>query len=92
MRDRRRTGCGRRRFRRGCGRRSLGQARKIPRKVAEGARVANLIDRLYLLITPEIAGGGEQLFVDGLPGSKWHLTSQEAGELGEIAVVYDRKL
>lgn len=51
---------------------------------------ADLIDRLYLMITPEIAGGGQRLFDDGLPGSKWKVAHQEVGELGEIAVVYDR--
>lgn len=42
------------------------------------------------MISPEIAGGGQRLFDDGLPASKWTLTRQEAGELGEIAMVYDR--
>ncbi|MFF3667555.1 dihydrofolate reductase family protein [Microtetraspora malaysiensis] len=51
---------------------------------------ADLLDRLYLMITPEIAGGGQRLFDDGLPASKWTLTHQETGELGEIAMVYDR--
>jgi dihydrofolate reductase len=51
---------------------------------------ADLIDRLYLMIFPEIVGGGERLFEDGLPGTKWTLTHQETGKLGEIALVYDR--
>ncbi|WP_280377277.1 dihydrofolate reductase family protein [Nocardia wallacei] len=51
---------------------------------------ADLIDRLYLIVTPEIAGGGARLFDDGLPGTKWALAHQETGYLGEIAVVYDR--
>ncbi|HEY0451890.1 dihydrofolate reductase family protein [Actinophytocola sp.] len=51
---------------------------------------ADLLDRLYLMISPEIAGGGQRLFDDGLPASKWTLTHQETGELGEIALVYDR--
>lgn len=51
---------------------------------------ADLLDRLYLMICPEIAGGGERLFDDGLPGSKWTLTHQETGELGELALVYTR--
>ncbi|MFC8829387.1 dihydrofolate reductase family protein [Streptomyces sp. NPDC057137] len=58
--------------------------------VIKALLAADLIDRLYLLICPETAGGGERLFEDGLPGTKWKLTRQEAGELGEIAVVYDR--
>jgi dihydrofolate reductase len=51
---------------------------------------ADLLDRLYLMILPEIVGGGGRLFEDGLPGSKWTLTHHETGGLGEIAVVYDR--
>lgn len=51
---------------------------------------ADLLDRLYLMICPEIAGGGQRLFDNGLPASKWTLTHHETGELGEIAVVYDR--
>ncbi|MBP2708565.1 dihydrofolate reductase family protein [Microbispora sp. RL4-1S] len=51
---------------------------------------ADLLDRLYLMILPEIAGGGRRLFDDGLPATKWTLTHQETGKLGEIAMVYDR--
>jgi dihydrofolate reductase len=51
---------------------------------------ADLLDRLYLMICPEIAGGGQRLFDDGLPASKWTLTHQETGDLGELALVYDR--
>ena len=51
---------------------------------------ADLVDRLYLMIFPEIAGDGQRLFGDGLPATKWKLTHQETGELGEIALVYDR--
>jgi dihydrofolate reductase len=51
---------------------------------------ADLLDRLYLIICPEIAGGGQRLLDDGLPASKWTLTHQQTGELGEIAMIYDR--
>ena len=51
---------------------------------------ADLLDRLYLMIFPEIAGGGQRLFDDGLPATKWTLTHQETGGLGELAMVYDR--
>ncbi|GAA3382064.1 dihydrofolate reductase family protein [Cryptosporangium minutisporangium] len=51
---------------------------------------ADLLDRLYLMVTPEIVGGGPRLFEDGLPASTWTITHQETGELGEIAMVYDR--
>lgn len=52
---------------------------------------ADALDRLYLMICPEIAGGGERLFEDGLPASTWKLTHQETGDLGELALVYDRQ-
>ncbi|WP_330180681.1 dihydrofolate reductase family protein [Nocardia sp. NBC_01503] len=51
---------------------------------------ADLVDRLYLIICPAIAGGGDHLFEDGLPGTRWQLTFQETGEAGEVAAVYDR--
>jgi dihydrofolate reductase len=51
---------------------------------------ADLLDRLYLMICPEIAGGGPRLFDDGLPASAWTLTDQETGDRGELAMVYDR--
>lgn len=51
---------------------------------------ADMVDRLYLMIFPEIAGGGQRLFEDGLPASRWKLVRQETGELGDVAVVYDR--
>ncbi|MEV4222931.1 dihydrofolate reductase family protein [Nonomuraea sp. NPDC049725] len=51
---------------------------------------ADLIDRLYLMIFPEIAGGGQRLFEDGLPATSWKLTHQETGAMGEMAMVYDR--
>ncbi|WP_409462876.1 dihydrofolate reductase family protein [Amycolatopsis sp. GA6-003] len=50
----------------------------------------DLIDRLYLTICPQIAGGGPRLFDDGLPGTKWTVAHQETGDLGEVALVYDR--
>lgn len=58
--------------------------------VIKALLAADLLDRLYLLVCPEIAGGGQRLFDDGLPSTKWTLTRQESGELGEIALIYDR--
>jgi dihydrofolate reductase len=58
--------------------------------VIKALLAADLVDRLYLMICPEITGGGPRLFDDGLPASKWRLTQHETGELGEMAVVYDR--
>ena len=58
--------------------------------IIKDALAADLLDRLYLMIVPVIAGGGDRLFPDGLPTTNWTLTRQETGPLGEIAVVYDR--
>ncbi|WP_329342758.1 dihydrofolate reductase family protein [Streptomyces sp. NBC_00663] len=58
--------------------------------VIKAALAADLLDRLYLIVCPEIAGGGERLFDDGLPASKWTLTHREIGESGEMALTYDR--
>ncbi|MGA5196939.1 dihydrofolate reductase family protein [Streptomyces exfoliatus] len=58
--------------------------------ITKALLASDLVDRLHLLICPEIAGGGQRLFDDGLPGSRWRLVSQQAGELGETALVYDR--
>ncbi|MFI6853883.1 dihydrofolate reductase family protein [Streptomyces sp. NPDC050416] len=58
--------------------------------VIKALLAADLFDRLYLLICPEITGGGQRLFDDGLPSSKWSLARHETGELGEVAMVYDR--
>jgi dihydrofolate reductase len=51
---------------------------------------ADLVDRLYLMVCPEVVGGGARLFDDGLPATRWTLTSRESGDLGELALVYDR--
>ena len=58
--------------------------------VIKALLAADLVDRLFLLICPEIAGSGQRLFDNGLPGSRWTLTHHETGELGESAMVYDR--
>jgi dihydrofolate reductase len=51
---------------------------------------ADLLDRLYLMVMPQIAGGGQRLFEDGLPATQWKVSHQETGESGELAMVYDR--
>lgn len=51
---------------------------------------ADLLDRLYLMVFPEITGGGARLFDDGLPTSSWRLAHQQTGATGELAMVYDR--
>jgi len=51
---------------------------------------ADLLDRLDVILCPEVAGDGARLFDDGLPSSQWTLAHQETGDLGEIALVYER--
>ncbi|TCC56102.1 riboflavin biosynthesis protein RibD [Kribbella pittospori] len=58
--------------------------------VIKALLAADLLDRLYLIITPEIAGDGDRLFDNSLPASKWTLTHQETGDLGELALIYNR--
>ncbi|MEU8194937.1 dihydrofolate reductase family protein [Microbispora amethystogenes] len=58
--------------------------------VIKALLAADLVDRLHLMVLPEIIGGGQRLFDDGLPATKWTLTHHETGELGEMAMVYDR--
>jgi dihydrofolate reductase len=58
--------------------------------VSKPLLAADLVDQLSLMVTPELAGEGQRLFDDGLPGSKWQLAHHETGELGELALVYER--
>ncbi|GAA3845988.1 dihydrofolate reductase family protein [Saccharothrix violaceirubra] len=51
---------------------------------------ANLVDRLHLMITPEIAGTGHRLFDTDLPPSRWTLTHHETGPSGETTLTYTR--
>ncbi|MCU1494762.1 MAG: hypothetical protein JWO62_2526 [Acidimicrobiaceae bacterium] len=51
---------------------------------------ADAVDRLELLVVPEISGGGARLFDEGLPATNWTLARHEVGELGEMSLTYDR--
>ena len=51
---------------------------------------ADAIDRLELLVVPEVAGGGTRLFEPGLPATGWTLARHEVGARGELALTYDR--
>ncbi|TDP88975.1 dihydrofolate reductase family protein [Labedaea rhizosphaerae] len=59
--------------------------------IAKPLLAADLVDELYLIVTPVITGGGDRLFEDGLPATHWTLTRQEVGETGEMALIYTRK-
>ena len=50
----------------------------------------DLVDQLYLEITPEVTGGGSRLFEDAVPATTWTLDSHEAGTAGELVLIYSR--
>ncbi|MBL8094109.1 MAG: dihydrofolate reductase family protein [Anaerolineales bacterium] len=52
---------------------------------------ASALDRLSITLCPEIAGGGERLFEEGLPASAWVLDSNVATESGALCLFYDRR-
>jgi dihydrofolate reductase len=58
--------------------------------VIKALLAADQVDRLSIMIFPELVGGGVRLFDDGLPASKWTLARHQVGELGEISLAYDR--
>ncbi|MFD3924315.1 dihydrofolate reductase family protein [Streptomyces sp. NPDC058595] len=58
--------------------------------VIKALLAADKVDRLALSIFPVFLGGGPRLFDDGLPAGRWELVSQNAGEHGTLALVYDR--
>jgi dihydrofolate reductase len=52
---------------------------------------AGQADRLSLLLCPEVSGGGEVLFGDGLPTSSWALTASVPTETGALRLTYDAR-
>jgi dihydrofolate reductase len=52
---------------------------------------ADELDRLSIILAPELVGGGAHLFEDGLPGSSWRLAGEVATTAsGALALFYDR--
>jgi len=51
---------------------------------------ADRVDRLSLMVVPEILRGGARLLEEGPPASKWSLVTSESGEHGTLALVHDR--
>lgn len=58
--------------------------------VIKALLAADRVDRLSLMVFPEILGGGARLFEVGLPASTWALASTVTDEHGVVAHVYDR--
>lgn len=51
---------------------------------------ADRVDRLSLMIFPEILGGGARLFEEGLPAGRWDLANTATGDYGVLSLAYDR--
>jgi dihydrofolate reductase len=51
---------------------------------------AGELDRLSILLCPELVGGGRRMFPDGLAASSWSLTDTSTTETSAIWLVYDR--
>jgi dihydrofolate reductase len=51
---------------------------------------ADEIDRLSLMLAPELVGAGDRLFEDGLPASSWTLTDSRPTDSGALCLMYDR--
>jgi dihydrofolate reductase len=52
---------------------------------------AGELDRLSLMLCPEIVGGGARLFDEGQAASSWSLTESEPTGSGAISLVYERR-
>jgi dihydrofolate reductase len=51
---------------------------------------ADELDRLSITLCPELVGGGNRLFTDGLAAGSWSLTDTSVTESGAICLLYDR--
>jgi dihydrofolate reductase len=52
---------------------------------------ADELDRLVINLAPELVGGGQRLFPDGVPPSTWKLTQDAPSDSGAIRLYYDRR-
>jgi dihydrofolate reductase len=51
---------------------------------------AGELDRLTIVLCPELVGGGARLFEDGVPASSWSLTDLSTSDSGAICLTYDK--
>ena len=49
-----------------------------------------VLDCLSITLCPEVAGGGDRLFEDGLPSSSWTLRQSVVTESGALCLLYDQ--
>lgn len=48
------------------------------------------IDRMTMMLCPELSGGGVPLFDGGFPSTSWNLTNMTSTDTGALSLVYDR--
>jgi dihydrofolate reductase len=58
--------------------------------VIKALLAADEVDRLSITLAPELVGGGDRLFEDGLPATSWQLADSTPTESGAICLLYDR--
>ena len=51
---------------------------------------AEEVDRISMLLCPELSGGGVRLFDRSVPPSSWNLADVTSTDTGALALVYDR--
>lgn len=52
---------------------------------------ADEVDRITMLLCPELSGGGTRLFDAGFPSTSWSLTNVTSTDTGALVLVYDRR-
>ena len=58
--------------------------------VIKALLAADEVDRLSIMLDPELVGGGARLFEDGLPATSWTLADSTPTESGALCLLYDR--
>jgi dihydrofolate reductase len=51
---------------------------------------ADLVDRLQVMLCPEVSGGGDRLFDEAERRSAWALVNSEATDTGALCLTYER--
>lgn len=52
---------------------------------------ADELDRLIVMLCPELSGGGVRMFEDGFASTSWSLTDVTSSDTGALVLVYDRR-
>ncbi|MFI1380073.1 dihydrofolate reductase family protein [Embleya sp. NPDC020886] len=51
---------------------------------------ADEVDRICVMLCPELSGGGVRLFDRGFPSTSWSLTNATSTDTGALVLIYDR--